>query len=336
MGGGLRGARRLRGPGRAAEPQRPTARSSARRSSAFGPRSDSPAGPVPCGNGQPGHRPCHPRRAEQLRRRLDATEGVARTETAPAAAHSTGRTAILATFDSAADSEQAQRTVERVRALAGADSGSHAEVGGHPAQVYDAQEAAERDRFRVLPTVLVIVLLLLLVLLRSLALPVVLVGVVVANFLAALGISAVIFQLLFGSTATEPSLVLFSFVFLVALGVDYNIFLMHRIRQESLRTGPRRGTLAGLRVTGNVISSAGVVLATTFGALTVMPLRYLAQIGIIVAVGVLLDTLFVRPFLLPALVLDAGPRLWWPTALPADNQHESDLSERRLPDRAAV
>ncbi|MFD7797396.1 MMPL family transporter [Streptomyces sp. NPDC059759] len=290
----------------------------------------------PAGTGSPAIVLVAADHAEQLRRRLDVTEGVARTETGPAPASSVGRAAIFATFDSVADSERAQRTVERVRALAGADRGSHAEVGGHPAQVYDAQEAAERDRIRVLPAVLVIVLLLLVVLLRSLALPVVLVGVVVANFMAALGTSAMIFQLLFSSTATEPSLVLFSFVFLIALGVDYNIFLIHRIRQESLRAGPRRGTLEGLRVTGNVISSAGVVLATTFAALTVMPLRYLVQIGIIVAVGVLLDTLLVRPFLLPALLLDAGPRLWWPTTLAADNHHQSDLNERQVSDMAAV
>ncbi|MFJ3659675.1 MMPL family transporter [Streptomyces sp. NPDC090119] len=262
--------------------------------------------------------------AARTRQRIDATTGVARTEVVPGAGPATGRTAFAVTLDSAPDSARAQETIGRLRAAAGA----RARVGGHPAQVYDMQRAAERDRSLVLPAVLVIVLLLLLGLLRSLALPVLLVAIAVANFLAALGISAMIFDVAFGSTATEPSLILFSFVFLIALGVDYNIFLMHRVRRESLLVGQRIGTLRGLRATGNAISSAGVVLAVTFAALTVMPLRYLAQIGVIVAVGVLLDTLFVRPLLVPALAVDTGPWLWWPTK-PADGPRLGNVGEQR-------
>ncbi|MFJ4002264.1 MMPL family transporter [Streptomyces sp. NPDC090023] len=262
--------------------------------------------------------------AARTRQRIDATTGVARTEIMPGAGSATGRTALAVTLDSAPDSAHAQKTVGRLRAAAG----SRARVGGHPAQVYDMQRAAERDRSLVLPAVLVIVLLLLLGLLRSLALPVLLVAIAVANFLAALGISALIFDVAFGSTATEPSLILFSFVFLIALGVDYNIFLMHRVRRESLLAGQRVGTLRGLRATGNAISSAGVVLAVTFAALTVMPLRYLAQIGVIVAVGVLLDTLFVRPLLVPALAVDTGPWLWWPTR-PAAGPRLGNVGEQR-------
>ncbi|MER8029798.1 MMPL family transporter [Streptomyces bauhiniae] len=258
--------------------------------------------------------------AARMRQRVEKTPGVARTEVVT----TRPRTTLAATLDSAPDSERAQETIARLRAaMAG-----RAQVGGYPAQVYDMQQAAERDRTRVLPAVLVIVLLLLLGLLRSLALPVVLVVVAVANFLAALGISAAIFDLAFGSAATEPSLVLFSFVFLIALGVDYNIFLMHRVRRESLLAGQRIGTLRGLRATGNAISSAGVVLAVTFATLTVMPLRYLAQIGIIVAVGVLLDTLFVRPFLVPAFTLDMGAWLWWPTK-PAAGPRLGGVGEQR-------
>ncbi|MGW4286834.1 MMPL family transporter [Streptomyces sp. NPDC004673] len=269
----------------------------------------------------------------RTRQRIEATTGVARTEVVPGAGSATGRTALAVTLDSAPDSARAQQTVGRLRAAA---AGARARVGGHPAQVYDMQRAAERDRSLVLPAVLVIVLLLLLGLLRSLALPVLLVAIAVANFLAALGISALIFDVAFGSTATEPSLILFSFVFLIALGVDYNIFLMHRVRRESLLAGQRIGTLRGLRATGNAISSAGVVLAVTFAALTVMPLRYLAQIGIIVAVGVLLDTLFVRPLLVPALAVDTGPWLWWPTKPPAGPRLGNVGEQRAQPELTPV
>ncbi|WP_405551249.1 MMPL family transporter [Streptomyces sp. NBC_01171] len=282
----------------------------------------------PAGTGSPAIVVVDPEGAARMRQRVDATPGVARTEVITARP----RTTIAATLDSAPDSERAHDTIARLRAA----TGGGAQVGGYPAQVYDMQRAAERDRTRVLPAVLVIVLLLLLGLLRSLALPVVLVVVAVANFLAALGISAVIFDGTFGSTATEPSLVLFSFVFLIALGVDYNIFLMHRVRRESLLAGQRTGTLRGLRATGNAISSAGVVLAVTFATLTVMPLRYLAQIGVIVAVGVLLDTLLVRPFLVPAFAVDMGPWLWWPTKPPGEACLGNVGEQRSRPEMAPV
>ncbi|MGW4226960.1 MMPL family transporter [Streptomyces bauhiniae] len=282
----------------------------------------------PAGTGSPAVVVTGSEGAARVRQRVDETPGVAHTEVVT----TRPRTALAATLDSAPDSERAQETIARLRAA----TVGRAQVGGYPAQVYDMQRAAERDRTRVLPAVLVIVLLLLLGLLRSLALPVVLVVLAVANFLAALGISAVIFDIAFGSTATEPSLVLFSFVFLIALGVDYNIFLMHRVRRESLLAGQRIGTLRGLRATGNAISSAGIVLAVTFATLTVMPLRYLAQIGIIVAVGVLLDTLFVRPFLVPAFTLDMGPWLWWPTKPPAEPRLGNVGEQRSQPEMAPV
>lgn len=272
--------------------------------------------------------------AEEAKRQVAATQGVAQADVVPGPAESADRVAILATLDSAADSRRAQETVARLRAVTSAH-GIRAEVGGYPAQVYDLQGAAQDDRLRVMPAVLAIVVLLLAALLRSLALPLLMVTVVLINFCAALGISAAIFHLVYGSSATEPSLILFSFLFLVALGVDYNIILMHRIREESLEAGHRIGTLVGVSVTGGVISSAGVVLAATFAALTVMPLRYLGQIGTIVAVGVLLDTLLVRLFLLPALVLDAGPWLWWPTRLPSVPRARR-LEQMRPPETAAV
>ncbi|MFG3134372.1 MMPL family transporter [Streptomyces tendae] len=251
---------------------------------------------------------------DQVRHRAAATDGVVQVSEASPGSTATGRSVLLATFDSAADSVRAQRTVDRLRLSVSAAAPGLAEVGGLPSQLHDVQTATERDTHRVIPAVLAVTGLLLLLLLRSLVLPLVLVTVAVLNFLAALGVSALVFRMLYGSTATEPSLVLFSFVFLIALGVDYNIFLMHRVREEVLGAADhRQAMLRGLRATGGVISSAGAVLAATFASLTVLPLRYLAQIGLIVSVGVLLETLLVRLFDVPGLVISAGPRLWWPT-----------------------
>jgi RND superfamily putative drug exporter len=163
--------------------------------------------------------------------------------------------------------------------------------------------------------VLGIIVVILVMLLRSLAMPLLLVATVGLNYLATLGVAALVFQHLLDFTATDPSVPLYGFVFLVALGVDYNIFLMTRAREESLRHGPRDGVLRGLTATGGVITSAGVVLAATFAALVVIPLAFLVQIAFIVAFGVLMDTLLVRSVLVPALVRDAGPAAWWPGPL---------------------
>ncbi len=164
-----------------------------------------------------------------------------------------------------------------------------------------------------MPIVLVVILLILILLLRSVLVPVLLVATVALNFLATLGVSALVFEHLFGFSGTDASVPLYGFVFLVALGVDYNIFLMSRVREEAL-THARQGVLRGL-TTGGVITSAGVVLAATFAALMVIPLAFLVQIAFIVAFGVLLDTLVVRSLLVPALVIDIGPKAWWPGSL---------------------
>jgi RND superfamily putative drug exporter len=152
----------------------------------------------------------------------------------------------------------------------------------------------------------------LVLLLRSLVMPLLLVATVALNYLATLGLAALVFRYLLGFTGSEAPVPLYGFVFLVALGVDYNIFLMTRAREESRRHGTRTGVLRALAVTGGVITSAGVVLAATFAALVVIPLAFLVQIAFIVAFGVLLDTLVVRSLLVPALVRDIGPPLWWP------------------------
>ncbi|MBZ9599531.1 MMPL family transporter [Streptomyces erythrochromogenes] len=226
-----------------------------------------------------------------------------------------GRVRIDATLEAAADSDAAKDTVQRLRQRLHAVDGADALVGGYTAQQYDTQTTAARDRTVIVPVVLAVIVLVLVLLLRSLLVPVLLVATVALNFAATLGVSALVFEHLLGFTGTDASVPLYGFVFLVALGVDYNIFLMSRVREESLTHGTREGVLRGLTTTGGVITSAGVVLAATFAALMVIPLAFLVQIAFIVAFGVLLDTLVVRSLLVPALVVDIGPRAWWPSTL---------------------
>ncbi|MFF8275909.1 MMPL family transporter [Streptomyces lateritius] len=223
-----------------------------------------------------------------------------------------GRVRIDVTLSDASDSDAAKATVVRLREAVHAVPGADALVGGQSAQQYDTRLTAERDRALIVPVVLLIILVVLVGLLRSVLLPLLLVATVALNFVATLGVSALVFPHVFGFTGTDPSVPLYGFVFLVALGVDYNIFLMSRVREETLRHGVREGVLRGLIATGGVITSAGVVLAATFAALGVIPLAFLAQIAFIVAFGVLLDTLVVRSLLVPALVRDIGRPVWWP------------------------
>ncbi|ALV37671.1 MMPL family transporter [Streptomyces sp. CdTB01] len=226
-----------------------------------------------------------------------------------------GRVRVDVTLGAAADSDSAKDTVARLRTALHAVPDAKALVGGYTAQQYDTLRTAERDRTLIVPVVLAIIFVILTLLLRSLLLPALLVATVGLNFLATLGVSSLVFRHVFGFTGTDPSVPLYGFVFLVALGVDYNIFLMSRVREESLRHGVREGVLRGLVGTGGVITSAGVVLAATFAALGVIPLAFLAQIAFIVAFGVLLDTLVVRSLLVPALVRDLGAVAWWPGRL---------------------
>ncbi|CAL9609124.1 Apo-petrobactin exporter [Streptomyces sp. enrichment culture] len=226
-----------------------------------------------------------------------------------------GRVRLDVTLRDAADSDAARDTVARLRTALHAVPGADAAVGGYTAQRYDTLRTAERDRTLIVPVVLGIIFVILVALLRSLLLPALLVVTVALNFLATLGVCALVFPHAFGFTGTDPSVPLYGFVFLVALGVDYNIFLMSRVREESLRHGVRRGILRGLVTTGGVITSAGVVLAATFAALGVIPLAFLVQVAFIVAFGVLLDTLVVRSLLVPALARDIGAKVWWPGRL---------------------
>ncbi|WP_327003676.1 MMPL family transporter [Dactylosporangium sp. NBC_01737] len=214
-----------------------------------------------------------------------------------------------------ADSQAAYNTVDRVRAAVHAVPGAAAKVGGTTAINLDVQRAAKHDRNLIIPIVLAVVLLILILLLRSVLAPVILIATVVLSFGAALGISALVFRHVFGFGGTDSSLPLFVFVFLVALGIDYNIFLMTRVREEAVKHGTRRAALIGLSATGGVITSAGLVLAGTFAVLATLPLTAFAEIGFAVAFGVLLDTIVVRSVLVTALNLDVGERMWWPSAL---------------------
>jgi RND superfamily putative drug exporter len=182
----------------------------------------------------------------------------------------------------------------------------------------------------VIPAILLVILIVLGLLLRAVVAPVLLVLANVLSFGATLGIAALVFQYVFDFPASDPSTSLIGFVFLVALGIDYSIFLMTRVREESLRQGTHPGILKGLSATGGVITSAGVVLAATFAALGVIPILFLAQIGFIVAFGVLLDALVVRSLLVPALSYDVGRFIWWPSKLSRETDHADAETEAML------
>ncbi|MFN8046599.1 MAG: MMPL family transporter [Dermatophilaceae bacterium] len=222
-----------------------------------------------------------------------------------------GKVIVQATLSDAIDSPQAVDTVQRIRTdLDRVDP--QILVGGDTAQQLDTRTAADRDFKLVAPVILLVVFLVLVALLRSIVAPLILMVANVLSFAAAMGVSAIVFNHVLGFPGGDPTTVLYGFVFLIALGIDYSIFLMTRAREESAHLGARKGVLRALSVTGGVITSAGLVLAATFGALTVIPLIFLAQLAFIVAFGVLLDTLIVRSLLVPALAVDIGPKIWWP------------------------
>jgi putative drug exporter of the RND superfamily len=236
------------------------------------------------------------------------------------------------TLTSAADSQAGFATVDRLRASVHAIGGAEAKVGGGSAVNLDIQRATRHDRNLVVPLVLAVVLVILALVLRAVVAPLLLVATVVLSFGAALGVSTLVFDHLFGFAGADPSFPLWTFVFLVALGTDYNIFLMTRVHEESRRHGTRRGALIGLAATGGVITSAGVVLAGTFAALGTLPLVFVTEIGFAVAFGVLLDTFIVRSVLVTALNLDVGRWIWWPSSL----HHKHDVELDQLQEEAAT
>lgn len=226
-----------------------------------------------------------------------------------------GRSWFEATINADISSSTAADIVEASRDAAHAVDGADALVGGGSAFYLDTKIASERDSWVIMPLVLAVVLLILIGLLRALVAPLILIATVVLSFGAALGISALLFEYVFGFAGSDPGFPLFAFVFLVALGIDYNIFLMTRVREETVTYGTRKGSLIGLASTGGVITSAGVVLAATFLVLGSLPLVFLAELGVAVALGVMLDTLVVRSVLVTALNLDLGGKIWWPSKL---------------------
>ncbi|RKE22206.1 MMPL family transporter [Streptomyces sp. TLI_171] len=222
-----------------------------------------------------------------------------------------GRALLLGELAADPSSREAMRTVGLARTAVHAVPGADALVGGTTAVALDTRDAAARDDRLIIPAVLVTVLLILAALLRAVVAPLLLIATVVLSFGAALGVSALVFRHLFHFAGADASFPLLTFVFLVALGVDYNIFLVTRIREDAHALGTRRAARTALAATGGVITSAGLVLAGTFAAMASLPLVFAAELGFTVAFGVLLDTLVVRSVLVTALALDTGPRLWW-------------------------
>ncbi len=188
-------------------------------------------------------------------------------------------------------------------------------VGGQTATMLDTNATATADLYKIIPIVLGVVLVILALLLRAIVAPILLMLSVMVSFAATLGISALVFNHIFQFPGADPAVPLFGFIFLVALGIDYNIFLMSRVREEAKNITTRQAILKGLAVTGGVITSAGIVLAATFAALGVIPILFLVQIAFIVAVGVLIDTIIVRSLIVPALSYDIGRTIWWPSDL---------------------
>ena len=225
-----------------------------------------------------------------------------------------GKVIINATLDQAPDSVEAGEYITPIREAAKSADPS-ALVGGTSATYFDVRTANARDNKTIIPIILFVITIILGLLLRSILSAVVLLGTVVLSYFATLGVCALVFNHIFGFEGGDTSFPLFAFIFLVALGIDYNIFLMTRVREESAKLGTRAGVIKGVTVTGAVITSAGIVLAATFAVLGLLPLVPLAQLGFAVGFGVLLDTIIVRSILVPALVHEIGPKIWWPSKL---------------------
>jgi putative drug exporter of the RND superfamily len=225
-----------------------------------------------------------------------------------------GKAILNVTLNKAPDSVEAGNDIPKIREIARTVDPT-ALVGGTSAVYFDVRTANDRDNKTIIPIILIVITLILGLLLRSILSAVVLLGTVVLSYFATLGVCALMFNHVFGFAGGDNSFPLFAFIFLVALGIDYNIFLMTRVREESAKIGTRAGVIRGVTVTGAVITSAGIVLAATFAVLGLLPLVPLAQLGFAVAFGVLLDTIIVRSILVPGLVHEIGGKIWWPSKL---------------------
>jgi putative drug exporter of the RND superfamily len=270
-------------------------------------------------------------RLEDVRTAVAAAPGVA--EVSPRVERGPAGVKLEVTLDQDPYSTAGFDLIPGIRGAAEGAAGDVVLVGGPTAEEYDLRQSASRDNRLIVPIALVVVFLILAALLRAITAPLVLIGTVIVSYFAALGIGAFFFENVFDFPGMGPDLPLFAFIFLVALGIDYNIFLMARVREETLTRGTRDGTIRGLAVTGAVITSAGLVLAGTFSTLAVLPLVFLTEIGFVIAVGVLIDTFLVRSLLVPALVLEIGDRVWWPSALA---RLAGDQRRERVPRRTVV
>jgi RND superfamily putative drug exporter len=273
----------------------------------------------PGGAGQPVVVAGNPADSQQL---LAAFRGVPGITAVTAPQTHAGHVFLEGTLSSPPDSQAAYTTVDRIRSAVHAVPGADALVGGNTAINLDVQRAAAHDRDLIIPLILIVVFIILGLLLRAIIAPIMLILTVVLSFGAALGVSALVINNVFNFNGADTSFPLFVFVFLVALGIDYNIFLMTRVREESRRQGTRQGALTALAATGGVITSAGVVLAGTFAVLGTLPITFLTELGFAVAFGVLLDTIVIRSVLVTALTLDIGSRVWWPSKLAREARQE--------------
>ncbi|GAA4228688.1 MMPL family transporter [Actinomadura meridiana] len=260
----------------------------------------------PSGQGRPLQVVTETRDTPQVTAALKDAPGVARVDD-PKPSEDGRLTKLAVVLDDPPDSSAAEQTVRDLRRTI-----PDATIGASTASEIDKADAQAHDRRVVIPLVLSVVFVVLIALLRALVAPLLVIGTVVASYFAALGGAWLLFRYAFDFPALDTQVALMGFLFMVALGVDYNLFLVSRVREEAGRSDHRTGVLRGLGVTGGVISSAGLVLAATFGVLGVMPVTMMVQIGVLVSLGVLLDTFFVRSVIVPALALDAGPRFWWP------------------------
>jgi len=266
----------------------------------------------PGGQGQPTQVVTKESSAVAMTAKMKATHGVSDAVVAGAAID--GEVIVNVTLTDSPDSAKAIDNIPGIRKAAH-EVDPTSLVGGTSAVYYDIHQATRHDRNLIIPVILLLIALILGLLLRSILAAVLLLATVILSFLATLGACALVFHHIFHFAGEDSSFPLFAFVFLVALGIDYNIFLMTRVREESLKLGTRAGMIKGVTVTGGVITSAGIVLAATFTVLGILPLVFLAELGFAVSFGVLLDTLIVRSILVPALVHSIGAKTWWPSAL---------------------
>jgi putative drug exporter of the RND superfamily len=265
------------------------------------------------------------RTPDEAKNALEDVDGV---DSVMTGASDNGWTELSVVLTDPPDSAEARTTVEEMRAALGElDSDSY--VGGTAAEAIDEGDAATRDRWVIFPVILLLVLGALLLLLRSVVAPILLVLTVLGTYAAALGVSWWLFQGVFGFSGVDVGMPLLAFLFLVALGVDYNIFLVTRTWEEAAGHGSRDGMLRALAATGGVITSAGILLAAVFAVLGVLPLVVLAQLGVVICIGVLLDTLVVRTVLVPALALLLGDKFWWPRTVPAGQGAPEPVSAQR-------